>query len=92
MLIVLQGFVARPTKNPDGTLNLMVWDCAIPGKKGVNIFTFLSNDFEEKQLHSIKILLRTTWQWHKMVKFNSVVLGKQRVHTQNTLKACCMYV
>lgn len=29
--------MARPTKNPDGTLNLMVWDCAIPGKKGVNI-------------------------------------------------------
>uniref|UniRef100_A0A1B0EU88 SUMO-conjugating enzyme UBC9 n=1 Tax=Lutzomyia longipalpis TaxID=7200 RepID=A0A1B0EU88_LUTLO len=28
------GFVARPTKNPDGSLNLMVWECAIPGKKG----------------------------------------------------------
>ncbi|PRD35402.1 UNVERIFIED_CONTAM: ube2i [Trichonephila clavipes] len=27
------GFVARPTKNPDGTLNLMNWECAIPGKK-----------------------------------------------------------
>ncbi|XP_043063385.1 SUMO-conjugating enzyme UBC9-B-like [Drosophila ficusphila] len=27
------GFVARPSKNPDGTLNMMVWDCAIPGKK-----------------------------------------------------------
>lgn len=35
----LQGFVARPTKNPDGTLNLLNWECAIPGKKGVN------NDF-----------------------------------------------
>ena len=22
-----QGFVARPTKNPDGTLNLMNWEC-----------------------------------------------------------------
>ena len=30
-----QGFVARPTKNPDGTLNLMNWECAIPGKKPV---------------------------------------------------------
>ncbi|KAJ8250870.1 hypothetical protein GJAV_G00214160 [Gymnothorax javanicus] len=28
------GFVAVPTKNPDGTLNLMNWECAIPGKKG----------------------------------------------------------
>lgn len=30
-----QGFVAVPTKNPDGTMNLMNWECAIPGKKGV---------------------------------------------------------
>ncbi|GLH11285.1 SUMO-conjugating enzyme UBC9 [Gryllus bimaculatus] len=28
-----QGFVARPCKNPDGSLNLMSWECAIPGKK-----------------------------------------------------------
>lgn len=31
----MQGFVAVPTKNPDGTMNLMNWECAIPGKKGV---------------------------------------------------------
>lgn len=31
------GFVARPYKNPDGSLNLMQWECAIPGKKGVSI-------------------------------------------------------
>lgn len=24
-------------KNPDGSLNLMTWECAIPGKKGVSI-------------------------------------------------------
>ena len=28
------GFIARPTKNPDGSMNLFTWDCAIPGKKG----------------------------------------------------------
>lgn len=28
------GFVATPTKNHDGTLNLMKWMCAIPGKRG----------------------------------------------------------
>ena len=27
------GFVAKPTQNPDGTLNLKVWEFAIPGKK-----------------------------------------------------------
>nr|AVD53619.1 ubc9 [Dugesia japonica] len=27
------GFVAKPSKNSDGTLNLMIWDCSIPGKK-----------------------------------------------------------
>lgn len=32
-----QGFVARPAKNPDGTLNLMLWECAIPGKKAVSV-------------------------------------------------------
>ncbi|XP_073755848.1 SUMO-conjugating enzyme UBC9 isoform X1 [Callorhinus ursinus] len=31
---VCKGFVAVPTKNPDGTMNLMNWECAIPGKKG----------------------------------------------------------
>lgn len=35
----LKGFVARPTKNPDGTLNLMNWECAIPGKKSVSFFS-----------------------------------------------------
>uniref|UniRef100_A0A8C6H0S5 Ubiquitin-conjugating enzyme E2I n=1 Tax=Mus spicilegus TaxID=10103 RepID=A0A8C6H0S5_MUSSI len=32
--VLSQGFVAVPTKNPDGTMNLMNWECAIPGKKG----------------------------------------------------------
>lgn len=34
-VVFSQGFVAVPTKNPDGTMNLMNWECAIPGKKGV---------------------------------------------------------
>ncbi|KAI6180174.1 UBC core domain-containing protein [Aphelenchoides besseyi] len=28
------GFIATPSKAPDGTLNLMQWQCAIPGKPG----------------------------------------------------------
>ncbi|KOM45001.1 hypothetical protein LR48_Vigan06g030700 [Vigna angularis] len=32
------GFVAKPETLPDGTVNLMVWHCTIPGKTGVLIF------------------------------------------------------
>nr|4L83_A Chain A, Ube2i2 protein [Brugia malayi] len=28
------GFIAKPSSNPDGTRNLFIWECAIPGKKG----------------------------------------------------------
>jgi len=28
------GFIATPSRGPDGTLNLFNWDCAIPGKQG----------------------------------------------------------
>ncbi|MFH4984493.1 hypothetical protein AB6A40_011202 [Gnathostoma spinigerum] len=28
------GFIARPVKNSDGTMNLFQWECAIPGSKG----------------------------------------------------------
>ncbi|KAK9891580.1 hypothetical protein WA026_015539 [Henosepilachna vigintioctopunctata] len=28
------GFVARPSKNADGSPNIMNWECSIPGKKG----------------------------------------------------------
>ncbi|XP_058063517.1 SUMO-conjugating enzyme UBC9-B-like [Anopheles bellator] len=27
------GFIAKPVKNSDGSLNLLQWECAIPGKK-----------------------------------------------------------
>lgn len=30
--------MAKPVKNPDGTFNLLNWECAIPGKKGVSVF------------------------------------------------------
>eukprot|EP00483_Globobulimina_turgida_P012064 UN12086 len=28
------GFFARPSKNPDGSTNLLCWKCGIPGKPG----------------------------------------------------------
>eukprot|EP01116_Phalansterium_solitarium_P024304 TRINITY_DN8877_c0_g1_i2.p1 TRINITY_DN8877_c0_g1~~TRINITY_DN8877_c0_g1_i2.p1 ORF type:complete len:159 (-),score=6.66 TRINITY_DN8877_c0_g1_i2:174-650(-) len=30
------GFYARPKSNSDGSANLMVWECGIPGKPGTN--------------------------------------------------------
>jgi len=30
------GFIARPSKNVDGTLNLLNWECGIPGKPGTS--------------------------------------------------------
>ena len=29
-----QGFIATPSKNPDGSLNLYTWECGIPGRAG----------------------------------------------------------
>jgi hypothetical protein len=33
--ILSQGFVARPATKADGTQDLFLWECAIPGKSGV---------------------------------------------------------
>lgn len=30
------SFVAKPAKNADGTMNLMSWSAAVPGKKGTS--------------------------------------------------------
>lgn len=30
-----QGFYAKPTKAPDGSMNLLEWEVGIPGKTGV---------------------------------------------------------
>ncbi|TVT99686.1 hypothetical protein EJB05_54883 [Eragrostis curvula] len=30
------GFVAKPVTLPDGTVNLMVWNCVVPGKEGTD--------------------------------------------------------
>ena len=42
-------FYARPTRKADGSQDLMVWECGIPGKKGVRFF-FL--DVVEKLIHT----------------------------------------
>lgn len=35
-LLVFQGFVAKPATLPDGSVNLMLWNCIVPGKKDVS--------------------------------------------------------
>lgn len=68
---VFKGFVARPTKNPDGTLNLMLWDCAIPGKKGVNMKKKTKQkhfNFSHKKkikltvFFSVRLIPQTPWE------------------------------
>ncbi|KAG8478368.1 hypothetical protein CXB51_028136 [Gossypium anomalum] len=34
--VYFPGFVAKPETLPDGTVNLMVWHCTIPGKAGTD--------------------------------------------------------
>jgi ubiquitin-conjugating enzyme E2 I len=34
--VLSQGFYAKPTKAPDGSMNLMEWEVGIPGKEGVS--------------------------------------------------------
>ena len=36
VLYLSQGFYAKPTKAPDGSMNLLEWEVGIPGKEGVS--------------------------------------------------------
>ena len=33
-LFSTQGFYARPKTNPDGSMDILTWDCGIPAKEG----------------------------------------------------------
>ena len=37
LLRPVQGFYAKPTKAPDGSMNLLEWEVGIPGKAGVRM-------------------------------------------------------
>ena len=39
-------FYARPSRKADGSQNLMVWECGIPGKKGVRYVFFPSTSVQ----------------------------------------------
>ena len=35
------GFYARPQSKSDGTLNLMIWECGIPGKITIFMYPYI---------------------------------------------------
>lgn len=73
LLFLLQGFVARPAKNADGSLNLMNWECAIPGKKGVSLlFVFFTIRFF-LQFKSRQAIYNVTLVWARCVDGKLVV-------------------
>ncbi|POV99562.1 hypothetical protein PSTT_13692, partial [Puccinia striiformis] len=44
------GFYARPTKNADSSLNMMIWDIGIPGKENVSITRLIHKTDAEIEL------------------------------------------
>jgi ubiquitin-conjugating enzyme E2 I len=36
-----QGFVAKPATRLDGSVNLMLWNCIVPGKEGVSMHIYI---------------------------------------------------
>ncbi len=53
LTFIPQAFYARPANNSDGSTNLMLWECGIPGKDKV-IYSFsldqIPNDIELETL------------------------------------------
>ena len=45
-------FYARPSRKADGSQNLMVWECGIPGKKGVRYVFFLRRRYKLIRTHT----------------------------------------
>lgn len=45
----LKGFYARPMKGADGTLDLLVWEAGIPGKKDVSMHSWIGKGWKWKR-------------------------------------------
>uniref|UniRef100_A0A8C9F301 SUMO-conjugating enzyme UBC9 n=1 Tax=Pavo cristatus TaxID=9049 RepID=A0A8C9F301_PAVCR len=86
------GFVAVPTKNPDGTMNLMNWECAIPGKKGpwlcMQVTSFFpSGKFEPPLFHPnvypsgtvCLSILEEDKDWRPAITIKQILLGIQEL-------------
>lgn len=61
------GFVAKPVKAADGTLNLMVWECAIPGKK---------NSSWEGGLYKLKMIFKVNLFFLQIIVALFTLLGR----------------
>ncbi|CAF0738886.1 unnamed protein product [Brachionus calyciflorus] len=81
------GFIAKPTKNPDGTLNLLNWECFIPGKKGTNW---------DGGLFKLRMLFKEDYpssppkyedkDWRPAITIKQILLGIQELLNEPNIK------
>ncbi|KAM9473998.1 SUMO-conjugating enzyme UBC9-B isoform X2 [Oncorhynchus nerka] len=80
------GFVAVPTKNPDGTMNLMNWECAIPGKKGTpwegglfKLRMLFKDDYPSSPPKFCLSILEEDKDWRPAITIKQILLGIQEL-------------
>uniref|UniRef100_A0AAA9WWE2 Ubiquitin-conjugating enzyme E2I n=1 Tax=Mus musculus TaxID=10090 RepID=A0AAA9WWE2_MOUSE len=80
------GFVAVPTKNPDGTMNLMNWECAIPGKKGTpwegglfKLRMLFKDDYPSSPPKLCLSILEEDKDWRPAITIKQILLGIQEL-------------
>ena len=49
--------MAKPETGPDGSVNLMVWHCTIPGKAGVSIQSFINLSYTSAYVRRLIVKL-----------------------------------
>jgi len=59
LLPSFQGFVAKPETLPDGSVNLMLWNCVVPGKEGVSRISLPSPPSKSSAMAHV---LQCVWQ------------------------------
>ena len=58
----VQGFYAKPTKAPDGSMNLLEWEVGIPGKAGVRVCTLMIIDEDTDHMVAVDTMGRRCLQ------------------------------
>ncbi len=66
-----KAFYAKPQTNPDGSMNLMVWDCGIPGKPGVRMIRYVqySYSFVCRPFGTVQYF-HSQWNFQKIIQAN----------------------
>ncbi|KAG2588614.1 hypothetical protein PVAP13_5NG348600 [Panicum virgatum] len=67
------GFAAKPETLPDGTRNLIIWHCTIPGKQGPSIRSLLWHT--GIQFHYV-------WLGFQILIFSSIIMNFRFIHNQ----------